>query len=153
MVKHYLKTYFIRAFVAACIYCTTVVLFLIQERYQSVWLLFLGNALYMLAVATIIYFSNKAKQFNESSITSAVSGHILSFSGATMSVILSVLLYVGFAIGNHGEELHNAAADMSADPEFSMIFILIVVAALGNTISGFFAALFTSFLTEKNAAV
>ncbi|MEP6684450.1 MAG: hypothetical protein ABJA35_14370 [Parafilimonas sp.] len=122
---------------------------MINEKYQSIWILFLGNALYMLSVGSIVYLSNRAKKFDQSPVTSAISGHVLSFTGAAISVILSVILYLAFTVSSNGEKLHKAPADMSVHPAFSMIFILILVAALGNTITGFFAALFTSFDTSK----
>ena len=149
MIKNYLKTYFSRAFIAACIYCITVVIFLINEKYQSVWILFLGNALYMLSIGTLVFIRNKAKKFNQSGVTSAISGHILSITGAALSVILSVVLYLIFSASNGGESLHKAPADMSVHPTFSMLFILVLVAAFGNTVAGFFAALFTSFDVSK----
>ncbi|HEX5154011.1 MAG TPA: hypothetical protein VFW07_21340 [Parafilimonas sp.] len=149
MLKNYLKKYFIRALIAACIYCITVGIFLTKAKYQSVWLLFLGNALYMLTAGTLIYLSNKVKRLNHSSVTSTISGHILSLTGAAISVILSVLLYLAFSLDSNGEKLHKAPASLSANPIFSMLLILMVTAALGNTIAGFFAVLFTSFDTSS----
>ncbi len=149
MIKNFLKTYFSRALIAACVYCITVVIFLISKKYQSVWILFLGNAFYMLSVGAIVFLSNKAKKFNQSPVTSAISGNILSITGAALSVILSVVLYLIFYASNNSESLHKAPAEMSVNPTFSMLFILVLVAAFGNTVTGFFAALFTSFDVSK----
>ena len=149
MLKDFAKRYFLRGFIAACIYCVMVVIFLFQNRFQSIWLLFLGNGFYLLAVATIVFLSNKAKKFSESPVTSAISGHALSLTGAAFSVILSLLLYLMFYLGidgTKGEPLHQAPAEMHQNaPNNGIIFVLIVVAALGNTITGFFAAIITSF--------
>lgn len=153
MLKDYFKRYFLRALMAASVYCIMVVIFLIQKQFQSIWLLFLGNALYLAAVATIVFLSSKAQKFEGSPLTSAISGHMLSITGAALSVILSLLLYFLFYVGidgSKGETLHQAPADLSANgASHGMLFILIVVAALGNTITGFFAAIFTSFGSSK----
>ena len=149
MFTDFFKRYFVRALIAASVYCIMVVIFLVQKQFQSIWLLFLGNALYLAAIATIVYLSNKADKFEDSAITSTISGHILSVSGAALSVILSLLLYLLFYLGidgTKGEALHQAPADLSGNgATHGMLFVLVVVAALGNTITGFFAALFTSF--------
>lgn len=153
MFKDFVKRYFLRAFIAAAVYCITVIIFLIQKQFQSIWLLFLGNALYLAAVATIIFLSNKAQKFEGSPLTSAISGHVLSLTGAAMSVVLSLILYFLFYAGvdgSKGETLHQAPANVSSNgATHGMLFVLIVVSALGNTITGFFAAIFTSFGASK----
>lgn len=147
MLNNFFKKYFFRALIAACIYCITVVIFLMNEKYQSIWILFLGNALYMLSIGAFVFLKNKNKR-NQSPVASSISGHILSFTGAAISVILSIVLYLLFTTAGNAEKLHKAPATLSANPVFSIILILVVVAALGNTITGFFAALFTSFDTS-----
>lgn len=147
MLNNFFKKYFIRGLIAACIYCITVVIFLINKKYQSIWVLFLGNALYMLSIGAFVFLKNKGKR-NKSPVASSISGHILSFTGAAISVIISIMLYLLFTTVDNGEKLHKAPATLSANPAFSIILILIIVAALGNTVTGFFAALFTSFDTS-----
>ncbi len=151
--KNYIKAYLFRGLIAAAIYCVTVVIFLVQEKFQSIWVLYLGNALYMLAVATIIFLNNKAHKFTDSPVTSAISGHVLSITGAALSVILSLLLYflfsTGIFTGQTGEVLKHAPSQMSENSSHGMLFILIVNAALGNTITGFFAAVFASFSASR----
>ena len=153
MFTDFVKRYLIRGLIAASIYCIMVVLFLIQKQFQSIWLLFLGNALYLAAIAIIVFLSNRANKFEDSPITSAISGHILSLSGAALSVVLSLILYFLFNAGidgSKGETLHQAPVNLSGNgATHGMLFVLVVVAALGNTITGFFAALFTSFDTSK----
>ncbi len=147
--KDFVKRYFLRGFIAAAIYCIMVLIFLFQNHFQSIWLLFLGNGLYLLAVATIVYLSNKAKKFSESPFTSAISGHVLSLTGAAFAVVLSLVLYFLFYLGidgTKGETLHQAPTEMSHNASNNgIVFVLIIVAALGNTITGFFAAVITSF--------
>ena len=153
MLKDFAKRYLLRATIAAAVYSITVVIFLVQNKFQSVWVLFLGSALYMAAISAIVFLSNKAEKFEESPLTSSISGHILSLTGAAISVVLSLVLYVLFYAGidgSKGEVIHQAPPGLSANgPTHGMLFVLIVVAALGNTITGFFAAIFTSFGASK----
>ncbi len=153
--KDFVKTYLLRGLVAAAVYGVTVVIFLTQQKFQSIWLLFLGNALYMLTIALLVYLYNRQNQFRESPVTSAISGHILSFTGAALSVVLSLLLYFAFSTGigdgQPGELLRQVPAQMKeSNTNHGMLFVLVVVAALGNTITGFFAAIFSSFGSSKN---
>lgn len=151
--KDFIKKYFVRGLIAASAYCVTVVLFLLDNRFQSIWLLFLGSAFYMLAISAIVYHNRRMQKFSGSPVTSAISGHILSLTGAALSVVLSLLLYFLFYIGidgKTGESLQHAPVELKANaPNNGIIFVLIVVAALGNTITGFFAAVFTSFGASK----
>ena len=151
----FLKTYVPRALIAACVYCIVVVIFLTKASYQSIWILFLGNVLYLFSMAIIIYRTYRAQKFEGSPVTSAISGHILSITGAAISVILSLILYLLFYIGidgTKGESLQHAPAEMAANATHGMLFVLVMVAAFGNTIAGFFAALFTSFDASKKTA-
>lgn len=151
--KHFLRKYLLRGFIAAAIYCITVVIFLYNKTFQSIWVLFLGSALYMVAIALLVFLSNRTQTVSNSSGSSTISGYVLSLTGAALSVILSLFLYLLFYSGTSGakgETLHHAPADLSANgATHGMLFVLIVVAALGNTITGFFAALFTSFGVSK----
>ncbi len=153
MFSDFVKRYLLRGLIAAGVYCITVVLFLYQEKFQSIWLLFLGNALYLAAIAIIVFLSNRAHKFEDSPITSTISGHILSVTGAALSVILSLVLYFLFYAGidgAKGETLHQAPANLSGNgATHGMLFVLVIVAALGNTVTGFFAALFASFDSSK----
>jgi hypothetical protein len=150
-----LKTYIPRAVIAAAVYCITVVIFLSHENYQSIWILFLGNVLYMLSIIVIVYLSYRANSFKQSPLTSAISGHILSLTGAALSVILSLLLYLLYDLiirSSQGETLQNAPAGFSSNSTHGMLFILVILAAFGNSVAGFFGALFTSFDASKKQA-
>ena len=155
MFTDFAKRYLLRGLIAAGVYCITVVLFLIQKKFESIWLLFLGNALFLAAIAIITYLSNRAQKFEGSPIASTISGHILSVTGAALSVVLSLVLYFLFSAGidgSKGETLHQAPANLSGNgATHGMLFVLVVVAALGNTVTGFFAALFASFDSNKGA--
>ncbi len=151
-IQKLLKTYVPRALIAAVVYCITVVIFLSNENYRSIWILFGGNVLYMLTVAIIVYIRYHAHSFKGSPVTTAISGHILSLTGAALSVILSLLLYFLYDLiirRAHGETLQNAPAGLDANSTHGMLFVLVMLAAFGNTVAGFFAALFTSFEASK----
>lgn len=152
--KDFFKRYLLRGFIAAAVYCITVVIFLSKETFQSVWILFLGCALYMAAVATIVYLSNRSHKFTDSPLTSTISGHVLSLTGATLSVILSLILYLVFYAGASAkgatETLQHTPAGMPHNTTHGILFVILVVAALGNTVTGFFAALFTSFGSSQS---
>ncbi len=151
--KDFFKRYLLRGFIAAAVYCVTVVIFLYNKSFQSIWVLFLGSVLYMAAVAIIIYLSSRAHKFADSPLTSAISGHVLSLTGAALSVILSLLLYLIFyasaSAENTTETLQHAPAVMPHNATHGMLFVLIMISAFGNTITGFFAAIFTSFGASK----
>ncbi len=154
-VKSFLKMYVPRALISAVVYSITVFIFLSQQNYKSIWILFLGSVLFMLTIAVLIYINYRSQAFKKSPLTSAISGHVLSLTGSALSVILSLLLYFLFDLvirSAKGETLQNAPASLAANSTHGMLFVLILVAAFGNTVAGFFAALFTSFDASKKQA-
>ncbi len=150
--KTFFKTYVLRALIPAAIYCIAVVIFLMKESYTSIWILFLGNVIFMISLAIWIYIINRSEKFEGSPVTSTFSGHILSITGAAIAVILSVILYFIFDFAVHssnGEVLQHAPGSFSTTASHQMLLILIIITALGNTVSGFLAALLTSFDVSK----
>lgn len=152
--KEFVKKYLLRGLIAAAVYGITVFLFLNQQRFPSIWLLYLGNGLFLFTVAVLGFTYNTNHDTDGTSVGSAISGHILSFTGAALSVILSLLMYVVFSFGiwdgQPGEDLMQAPSNMRQTPNNGMLFVLITNAALGNTISGFFAAVITSFSARRS---
>lgn len=89
-VKSFLKTYVPRALIPAAVYSITVFIFLSQENYKSIWILFLGSVLFMFTIAVVIYINYRSQAFKKSPLTSAFSGYLLSLTGSALSVILSL---------------------------------------------------------------
>ncbi len=152
-IKTFLKTYALKALIPASIYCITVIIFLIKADYTSIWILFVGNVLYMIFLAVLIYTGNRSVKFEASPLTSTFGGHILSLTGAAIAVVFSLILYFVFDFATHGsrgEVLQGAPGSFSTTASHQMLFVLVLITALGNTVSGFLAALLMSFdITKK----
>jgi hypothetical protein len=154
-VRDFLKRYFLKGLFAAAMYSIGVVFFLINQNYTSLWLLYVGNALFLASIAGILYLHYRKQGFESPVVTETLSGYILSLTGAVLSVIISAILYVLFEFvfrGANGESLLGAPAGLAADFSHGMLLVLLMVAALCNTAAGFFAALFTAVDTTKRWA-
>ncbi|MBS1745353.1 MAG: hypothetical protein JST21_04200 [Bacteroidetes bacterium] len=154
-VNSFLKRYFLKGLFAAAMYCIGVVLFLIKEDYTSMWLLYVGNALFLASIAGILYMHYRKLHFEGPVVEETISGYILTLTGTVLSVILSAILYLLFEFvfrGGKGEAISSAPAGLSADNFNGMLVVLFMTAVICNTTAGFFASLFTAVDTSRRWA-
>lgn len=154
-IKSFLKKYFLKGLFAAALYCIGVVLFLIKEDYTSMWLLYVGNALFLASIASMLYMHYRKQHFESPIVAETFSGYELTLTGTVLSVILSAILYLLFEFvirGGRGEAISSAPAGLSADNFNGMLVVLFMTAVICNTTAGFFASLFTAVDTSKRWA-
>lgn len=154
-VKSFLKKYFLKGLFAAALYCIGVVLFLINEDYTSMWLLYVGNAMFLLSIAGILYLHYRKLHFEGPVVEETFSGYILTLTGTVLSVILSAILYLLFEFvfrSRSGETIVSSPAGLSADTSNGLLVVLFMTAVICNTTAGFFASLFTAVDTTKRWA-
>jgi hypothetical protein len=131
-----------------------MIFFLSQHEFQMIWVLYLGNGLFLFSVFLLIYVLNRRDYFGASKVSSAIAGHLISLAGAALSVLISVLLYVLFVTdwfqGHHSEALLNAAPAMGPNRSADLLAVILMNSSICNTISGFFAATLTSFIANRH---
>ena len=92
--NEYLSSYFIFGLLAAIAFCIPVMFYLRTPDFQDTWLLFLGNALFLVIIAVYILLANKKNNENASTQNLNAAGHIVSIIGVVLSCIISFILLI-----------------------------------------------------------
>jgi SNF family Na+-dependent transporter len=142
--KYYLK----HAFIAAILYTIPVFFLLSRPRYPQVWLLYLGNAIFMVSLAVFLFIFNSHK--DRQSMTMVRAGATVAILGIIISVLLSLILLVSLDPGLLGSgsperTLTDAPASTIQDKAHGLIFMTFGSAIIGNFATGLFICILFPF--------
>ncbi len=154
--KKYLKTYFTYGLLAAILFCATEFIFLKTSNFSEIWWLFVGNGLFMCAIAfQIIALSNRKTQ-TDSTQNIVLIGFLTTITGILFSVIITTLLlfyYVPDIFHNGKSEtlLENAPATMGSGKTDGLVFTIFISTLIGNFCGGSLAYILLpfTFIREK----
>ena len=144
--KHYIKY----GIIAAILYGIPVFYLLQHTRYSQIWLLYLGNALFMATVASFLLIFNRHRDKNASSMSMAFAGAVVTVLGVILSIFLCFILLSSmvpglFHSGPPGKVLTGAPANTIQDKTDGLIFMLFGNAIIGNFAAGLFVSIIFPF--------
>ncbi len=138
------------AIVSAALYCIPVIFFLKDEKYSQSWLLYLGNAIFLLSIFIfgIIY------AFKEGNSTKTYNGFTVTLLGVVFSCVLVFFLIFIFApgifnIGSSTDVLQQTPASIAKNNNHGILFFLFADATIGNFTAGSFSAILTRSKAEE----
>ena len=151
---HSLRTYLVFGLLAACGYLILMGVFLSGHRFESLWMLPIGNVIYLFSVGIITAYFYSRNHFQDSSISNATAGHYVSFTGAAIATVVTLSLFFVFrnSVWPSGSStgLTDAPGSFPTSSVGGILPIVLVDAAFGNTVCGFFAAILISFSAKRN---
>lgn len=129
------------AIICAAIYSIAVLFFLRAESFTGIWILYVGNALFLIAV--FLFGMRYGK--TENAPPKKFNGFTLAILGTFYSCIFILILTLIFApdvfdISNSGGVLQNTPPAITKTNEHGLLFIILANALVGNFIAGCFAA-------------
>lgn len=137
--------------ISSVLYCIPVVFFLKDQRYTDTWLLYLGNAIFLMCIFIfgIVY---GGKKNNQTSIK--YNGFTVTTIGVIFSCILILLITLIFApgvfnIGSSADLLKQTPAAISKNNGHSLLFMMLADAIIINFCAGTFAAVMTRSKNEE----
>ncbi len=138
------------AIIAAVLYCIPVAFFLKNEQYSQTWLLYVGNALFLISL--FVFGTIYAVKKSES--TKSYNGIIVTILGVVFSCVLVFLLIFIFApgifnIGSSKDILQQTPAAVGTSNSQGILFFLFADAIIGNFSAGSFSALLTRSKAEE----
>lgn len=152
--SHSLQTYLKFGGLAAAAYLLVMAFFLYSHQFQSLWMLPLGNFLYLFMIGLICGYFYKRNHFRDSSISNAMAGHYVSFTGAAIATLLTLLMFFIFKgkvwPAGANTPLLNAPGSMSVGANGGILPLILIDSGFGNTVCGFFAAIVVSFSAKRN---
>jgi Na+/proline symporter len=150
MFKHlHLKKYIVYGVVAAILYCIPVAFYLRDVTWSQSWLLYLGNALFMVMVAVFLLFFNRRRNKNASSMSMVTAGVTVTFLGILFScLICALLLYImipGLFHARPDKILTGEPANSVPDKAHGPVYMVFFSAVMGNISTGFFVCIIFPF--------
>jgi hypothetical protein len=136
---------------AAILYIIPVIFFLKDRRFSDLWLLYLGSALFLLALFSfgIMYAGKNAGS------SKAYNGFVVTISGVVFSCIFILIFTLilapdVFGIGSANDALRHAAPAIGSSGNHNILFIMIASAVIINFCAGMFSAVMTKSKAEEN---
>lgn len=138
------------AALAALLYCVPVYFFLKTATWSQSWLLYLGNALFMVTVASFLLIFNRNKDENASSMSMIIAGSTVAILGVIVSVLLAFILLWAmipdlFQAGPPEKVLTHAPASTIPDKANGLIFMILASCTIGNGVAGLFVCILFPF--------
>jgi hypothetical protein len=142
--KYYIKY----AFICAALYAIPVFFLLQQTRYPRMWLLYLGNALFMVSLAAFLFIFNRHR--DQPSMAMVRAGSTVAVIGIILSVLLCLILLVAMDPGllHSGapeKTLADAPASTLQDKANGLLFMTFGSAFIGNFAAGLFICILFPF--------
>ena len=144
--KYYIKC----AVIAAILYCIPVFLFLRTTTWSQTWLLYLGNALFMVTIVGALIGFNRRRRGNASSMSMVLAGVITTILGIIISIAICLLLLSVEIPGLYqsgapdkilkGEPV-NSVPDRSRGP----VYLVLFNSFMGNISTGLFVCIIFPF--------
>lgn len=131
------KQYLPFAIAAAVVYNITVIIYVIKADYTDLWLLYLGNFLFMAAMAAFLFNFNAKRDQNAGSTAMMAAGHIAALMGIVIGLVLAFIImfiFIPHMIGPAPAEnvLENNPANQIHGRTNGLVFTVVANALVGN---------------------
>lgn len=144
------KQFFIYGCIAAIVYCLPILWFISADVFSKIWLVYLGNALFL---ATIFIFVVYYSKHPEGDLKPVNAGFYIAGAGIAFSilgVLLATLIFAPQILRFEDlKQLAHAPASFSQYNSGEIFFILFGSAILGNLIAGSFATIMGASATKR----
>jgi hypothetical protein len=153
--KEYLFSYIKWGLISAIAFCIPAIIFIKSADYRSAWLLYLGNVLFLVAIAFYMLVFNKGQRENASTQTMMATGHIATIVGIIISCIVAVIALVifipdVFGSGISNKAMEDAPAQTGTGNTHGLVFFVFMNATIGNFCGGSFSSILIPYSARKN---
>lgn len=145
--KEYLSSYIKWGIISAMGFCIPMILFIKAADYRSSWWLYVGNAVFLAAIAVYMLAFNKSHAENASTQTMVAAGHIATVIGIIVSCVVAGIV---LALFGGGETMADAPAQTGTGDTHGLIFFVFMNATIGNLCGGSFSSLLIPYSARKN---
>ena len=146
--------YAFSAIITAVLSSLPMLYFIRTSRYQDIWILWIGDAIFLIAMIVITYYLNKNKSANATTGSMLIAGHTIT---AIATVLLCIILFVAVSISDpsiysssQSNVISNEPATLAGDKNDGIFLILFAHAVLVTFGAGSFASLVTSYTVKSN---
>lgn len=156
MFKHIHWTrYLVFSILAATLYAIPVAVFISDATYSKAWLLYLGNALFMITIAAFLFRFNRQRGKNASSMTMLKAANITSVLGILIAcllcfILIAIMIPGLFHPGPPDKTLQGAPANTIQDKAHGLLWMVFGSATIGNVVTGFFVSMIFPFALKAD---
>jgi uncharacterized membrane protein len=142
------------AVVAAVLFAIPLIIFLQDTTFSHAWLLYLGNFLFMCAIAVYMIRFNAKKDENAATTSLLSTGHLVTVLGVIISVILAFIALSVFVPGlftsSPDKVLENAPAQEEGRATNGLVFMVFMNAIVGNVSTGSFVSIILAYYQKRD---
>ena len=140
--KEHLFKYFFLCLIGALLYCVPVYYFIHISKYSAIWLLYLGNGLFLAFIFIMTGFVFKTSK-------PLITGHIITLASIILSCMIIVIIILlfspgAFDVGTSEKILLQTPPGITQNNTHGMLLVLFANAVIGNFAAGSFATIITS---------
>ncbi|HVV06180.1 MAG TPA: hypothetical protein VHC96_18240 [Puia sp.] len=149
--KYYIKC----AVIAAILYCIPVFFFLRTTTWSHTWLLYFGNALFMITLAGTLLGFNRRRGGSASSMSMVLAGLITTILGIIISIaicllLLSVMIPGLYNAGTPDKLLSGEPVNSVPDRSRGPVYLVLFNAFMGNVSTGLFVCIIFPFTLKDD---
>lgn len=145
----YVATYLKWGIISAIAFCIPMIIFVATNDYTKTWYLYIGNALFLVAVCFYMLQFSKMKHENASTQTMMAAGHITTIFGIILSVIVSAIT-LGFYGAFGDTTLDTAPSEVGNGVTQGMVFFVFMNATIGNFCGGSFSSIIVPYTAKRD---
>jgi hypothetical protein len=128
---------------------------LYANKYQNLYLLYIGNALFMAVIYYYNYYLTKHPHDGKRAVSMLAAGSLATLVGTILSaVIVTIVMFIFFpdlfSAHPSGEVLAHANSEARTQYPSGFLFMILLDAILGNTTAGLFVSILASYVNKKN---
>ena len=153
--RQHLLEYLLYGAIAAVVYMVPVILFLYNNKYENLYYLYIGCALFM---ATIFYYNYKLldrKYDKKRAVSMLISGHLAVLAGIAISVILVIIAMLIafpqlFSSMPSREIISNAHETNQVRRPSELLLMILSTAIIGNFGVGSFISVVVTYAGKRD---
>jgi hypothetical protein len=153
--KRHVKEYFIYGIVAAIAYLIPTLYLLFENKYQNLYLLFVGNALFMGVIFYYNFYLAGHPYDSKRAVSMLMAGHLATLVGTIISaVVVTIFMFILFPDLFSAHPANEVLAQSNSEARTAypsgFLFMVLLDVILGNASVGSFATILTSYVNKKN---
>lgn len=153
--NRHIREYIVYGIIAAVLYLLPVLYLLFQNKYQNLYMLFIGNALFMATIFYYEYYLIGHPYDGKRAVSMLMAGLLATLTGLIIAgVIVTILMFILFPhlFSQHAANDVLSQANSAAKTPYpsGFLFMILLDVVLGNASVGAFASILTSYVNKRN---
>lgn len=153
--RKHLKEYALWGSISAVCYMIPVLIFMSNHKYENLYLLYVGCALFMPPMFFYAYRLLNRPYDRKRATSMVIAGHLATIAGVIISCILVTIAMLFFFPDLYHSQpsqaiIPNANAQNLVDQPGDLLFMIIATAVIGNFGVGSFITLLTSYSGKRD---